>query len=110
MPERAYRVLPTMAISSFIDRIPRKAFTYLLYSNALIRAERALSYGIVSDVVPAHVLDDTVRAIAAAVVKSPRGVNRAVKKYARAAFGMHAEGAVDFAREIHAAIAAGQAA
>ncbi len=51
VPEMAHNILPTMVMSSFVDRIPRKAFTYLVYSTAVISAERALSFGIVSDVV-----------------------------------------------------------
>ncbi len=47
VPEMAHNILPTMVMSSFVDRIPRKAFTYLVYSTAVISAERALSFGIV---------------------------------------------------------------
>ena len=61
VPEMAHNILPTMVMSSFIDRVPRKAFTYLVYSTAVISAERALSFGIVSDVVPAAGLDDAVK-------------------------------------------------
>ena len=42
VPEMAHNILPTMVMSSFIDRVPRKAFTYLVYSTAVISAERAL--------------------------------------------------------------------
>jgi enoyl-CoA hydratase len=45
VPEMAHNILPTMVMSSFVDRIPRKAFTYLVYSTAIISAERALNFG-----------------------------------------------------------------
>ena len=51
VPEMAHNILPTMVMSSFVDRVPRKAMSYLVYSQAAISAERALSFGIVSDVV-----------------------------------------------------------
>ena len=60
VPEMAHNILPTMVMSSFVDRVPRKAFTYLVYSTAVIGAERALSFGIVSDVVPAGAARATV--------------------------------------------------
>ena len=32
VPEMAHNILPTMVMSSFIDRVPRKAISYLVYS------------------------------------------------------------------------------
>jgi enoyl-CoA hydratase len=104
VPEMAHNILPTMVMSSFIDRVPRKAFTYLVYSTAVISAERALSFSIVSDVVPAAGLEDAVQKLKAAILKAPPPAIRAVKEYARTAFTMSTEGAVDFARNIHAVI------
>jgi enoyl-CoA hydratase len=104
VPEMAHNILPTMVMSSFIDRVPKKAFTYLVYSTAVISAERALSFGIVSDVVPAAALEDTVQKLKAAILKAPAPAIRGVKEYARTAFTMSTEGAVDYARNIHAVI------
>ena len=39
VPEMAHNILPTMVMSAMIDRVPRKAFTYLVYSQATISAE-----------------------------------------------------------------------
>lgn len=50
LPEMAHNIMPTMAMSSLIDRVPRKAINYLTWSTAVIGAERALSHGIVSEV------------------------------------------------------------
>ena len=63
--------MPTMVMSSFVDRVPRKAMAYLVYSMAEVSAERALSYGIVSDVVPAAKLDAHVEKLIAAMLKAP---------------------------------------
>ncbi len=104
VPEMAHNILPTMVMSSFIDRVPRKAFTYLVYSTKVISAERALSYGIVSDVVPAAQLEDTVQNTVAAILKAPAAAIHGVKEYARTAFSMSTDGAIDFARNIHAVI------
>jgi enoyl-CoA hydratase len=104
VPEMGHNILPTMVMSSFIDRVPRKAFAYLVYSTSVVSAERALSYGIVSDVFPAAELEENVRKVVAAILKAPAPAVRGVKEYARTAFGMSTEGAVDFARNIHAVI------
>src|ERR1700677_3095020 len=72
VPEMAHNILPTMVMSSFIDRVPRKAMSYLVYSQAEISPDRALSFGIVSDVVPAAKLDAAVDAWCAAILKGPK--------------------------------------
>jgi enoyl-CoA hydratase len=104
VPEMAHNILPTMVMSSFVDRVPRKAFMQLVYSTAVIDAQRALAFGIASDVVPAAQLEESVQKLTAAILKAPPPAIRGVKEYARTAFSMHTEGAVDFARNIHAVI------
>jgi enoyl-CoA hydratase len=102
VPEMAHNILPTMVMSSFVDRVPRKAFTYLVYSTAVINAERALSFGIASEVVAAAQLEETVEKVVGAILKAPLPAIRAVKEYTRTAFDMPTAGAIDFARNIHA--------
>ena len=104
LPEMGHNIMPTMAMSSLVDRVPRKALMYLTYSTAILSAERALTFGVVSDVVPEDSLEATVEALSAALLKAPRPANRAVKEYARAALGMDISGAVDFARNLHATV------
>ncbi|HAM40980.1 MAG TPA: enoyl-CoA hydratase, partial [Candidatus Omnitrophica bacterium] len=58
LPEMGHNIMPTMAMSALVDRVPRKALMYLVYSTAVIGAERALSFGLVSEVVPAAELDE----------------------------------------------------
>jgi enoyl-CoA hydratase len=104
VPEMAHNILPTMVMSSFVDRVPRKAFMQLVYSTAVIDAQKALTFGIASDVVPAAQLEESVQKLVAAILKAPPPAIQGVKEYARTAFSMHTEGAVDFARNIHAVI------
>ncbi len=104
LPEMGHNIMPTMAMSALVDRVPRKALMYLVYSTAVIGAERALSFGLVSDVVPASKLDEAVESLCAALLKSPPPATLAVKEYARVALSMDLQGAVDFARNLHATI------
>jgi enoyl-CoA hydratase len=104
VPEMAHNILPTMVMSSFIDRVPRKAFTYLVYSTAVVSAERALSYGIVSDVVPAAKLDAHVERLIESMLKAPGISLRAVKEFVRTGPDMPVAGAIEYARNLHAVI------
>jgi enoyl-CoA hydratase len=104
VPEMAHNILPTMVMSSFVDRVPRKAMSYLVYSQAEITPERALSFGIVSDVVPAAKLDAAVDTLCAAILKAPRPAIYGVKEYVKTAPDMAVFGAVEFARNLHATV------
>jgi len=104
VPEMAHNILPTMVMSSFVDRIPRKAISYLVYSQAEIGPERALSFGIVSDVVPAAKLDAAVETLCAAILKAPKPAIYGVKEYVKTAPDMAVYGAVEFARNLHATV------
>jgi enoyl-CoA hydratase len=104
VPEYAHNIMPTMVMSSLIDRVSRKALSYLVYSTATVSAERALSYGIVSEVLPEAQLDEAVDKICRGIIKAPRPATEAVKEYIRSAPDMAVPGAVDFARNLHATI------
>jgi enoyl-CoA hydratase/carnithine racemase len=99
-----HNIMPTMVMSALVDRVPRKALTYLVWSTAPIGAERALSLGIASEVVPAARLEEEVQKLCTALLAKPRPALLAVKEYARSACGMDIQGAVDFARNLHATI------
>ena len=45
-PETAHRIMPTIAFSALVDRVPRKAATYMIYSTAEIDAHKALTFGL----------------------------------------------------------------
>jgi enoyl-CoA hydratase len=101
VPEMGHNILPGMVMSSFIDRVTRKGMSYLVWSQKIVSAERALSYGIVSDVVPAAKLDEAVDTFVASVLKAPPIAVRGVKEFTRVAYDMPIAGAVDYARNLH---------
>ena len=104
VPEMAHQIMPTMVLSSFVDRVPRKAMAYMVYSMFEISPERALSYGIVSDVVPAKALDATLDKLTDAMLKAPSISLRSAKEYVRTAPDMPVAGAIEYARNLHATI------
>ena len=103
-PEMAHNIMPTIAMSALVDRVPRKAATYLFYSTDEIDAHRALVIGLVSNVVPANQLDAAVAGLVERLKKTPLPALMALKEYARSAFNMSAQGATDFARNLHATV------
>src|SRR5579862_3771981 len=101
VPEMGHNILPGMVMSSFIDRVTRKGLSYLVWSQNIVSAERALSYGIVSDVFPAAKLDEAVDAFVGSVLKAPPIAVKGVKEFTRVAYDMPVAGAVDYARNLH---------
>ena len=103
-PEMTHRIMPTIAMSALVDRVPRKAATYMIYSTQEIDAQKALVFGLVSNVVPASDLDLAVATLVDHFKKVPLPALLAVKEYARSAFSMGAQAATDFARNLHATV------
>ena len=104
VPEMAHNIMPTMVMSALVDRVPRKALTYLVWSTAIVSPERAREAGIVSEVHPVAGLDAAVEALCAQIMRAPRPARVGCKDYARAALDMDVTGAIEFARSIHAVI------
>jgi enoyl-CoA hydratase len=104
LPEMSHRIMPTIAMSALVDRVPRKAATYLVYSTQEIDAHKALTFGLVSNVVPATELDTTVANLVEHFKKTPLAALLAVKEYGRSAFSMSTQAANDFARNLHATV------
>jgi enoyl-CoA hydratase len=104
LPELGHNIMPTIAMSALIDRVPRKAVTYLVYSTEEIDADKAFAIGLVSNVVPASDLEAAVSALVDRLKKAPLAALLAVKEYARSAFGMSTQAANDFARNLHATV------
>lgn len=104
IPELEHNIMPTMVLSSLFDRMPRNAISYLTYSTDFVDAQRALTYGIVSQVVPAAKLDQAVEAFCQKMLHTPRPAILGVKEYLRVAPTMDAQGGVDFARSLHALV------
>jgi enoyl-CoA hydratase len=104
VPEMAHHIMPTMVMSAFVDRVPRKALTYLVWSTAIVTPLRAREAGIVSDVHPSAELDGAVDSLVAQIMQAPRPARVGCKDYARTALDMDTSGAIDYARSIHAVI------
>jgi len=104
LPEMSHRIMPTIAMSALVDRMPRKAATYLVYSTQEIDAHKALTFGLVSNVVSASELDTAVATLVEHFKKTPLAALLAVKEYARSAFSMNTQAANDFARNLHATV------
>jgi enoyl-CoA hydratase len=104
VPEMAHNIMPTMVMSALVDRVPRKALTYLVWSTAIVTPARAREAGIVSEVFPAAELDKAVDALCEQIMRAPRPARVGCKDYARTALDMDTTGAIDYARSIHAVI------
>jgi enoyl-CoA hydratase len=103
-PEMAHRIMPTIAFSALVDRLSPKAATYMIYSTQEIDAHKALTFGLVSDIVPHGELDPGVTRLVEHLKKVPLAAVLAVKEYARSAFSMGSQAATDFARNLHATV------
>jgi enoyl-CoA hydratase len=102
--EMNHRILPTMVLSSLVDRVARKDLMYLVLSRATISAVRAQAVNIVTEVFPAAELDKAVTDLVATFEQTPTAAMQGVKEYLGAAYDMPIKGAVDFARNLHANI------
>ena len=96
--------MPTMAMSSLIDRLGRKGVVYLTYSTEEIDAKTALAYGLVSRVVSDDQLNAQLELVSKALDKAPLPAVLSVKEYANNALTMSVEQASDFARNMHCAV------
>ena len=103
-PEMSHRILPGMAMSAVVDRMPAKALMYMFYSTALVDAATALTFGLLSQVAPAQSLESSASRFIETVIATPRAALVAVKEYARATHRMDVQSASDFARNLHATI------
>jgi enoyl-CoA hydratase len=104
IPEMAHRIMPTMVMSCLVDRLPRKAISHLVYTSQVIGPERALSFGIVGDIVPRERADAAVSEVCQAICAAPPPATEAVKEYLKTAMQIDIHSAVDFARNLHATI------
>jgi enoyl-CoA hydratase len=103
-PETGHRIMPTIAFSALVDRMPRKAATFMIYSAEEIDAHKALIFGLASNVVPHDELDASVGRLVEHFNKMPLAAVLAVKEYARTAFSISTQAATDFARNLHATV------
>jgi len=104
LPEMGHNIMPTMAMSSLVDRLHRKAAVFLTYSTEEVDAHTALAYGLVSKVAPAAELEGAVEKFLDALRKAPMPAVMAVKEFARHAFSTDINTAIGLARNLHATI------
>ena len=104
IPEMEHYILPTMVLSAMIDRMTRKGLSYMVYSCATVGPERALSHGIVSEVVPAAKLDQAVEDLCKFMLHAPPVATEGVKEYLRSALTMDVPSAVGLAKNLHAVV------
>jgi enoyl-CoA hydratase len=76
----------------------------MAYSTDFIDAQRALTYGLVSQVVPDERLDVEVDRFVGLLLSRPRPAILGLKEYLRAAPRMDDIGAIDYARALHSMV------
>ena len=104
IPEFSHNIMPTMVMSSMIDRVPLKALMYNVWTSQMISPQKALSIGAVSDVVPRADLEAAVGALVQRLVQSPKPAVLAVKEYGVNSQPIDMTKAVHFARSLHALV------
>jgi enoyl-CoA hydratase/carnithine racemase len=104
IPELGHNVMPTMVMSAVYDRMNRNAILWMAYSAEFIDAQRALAYGLVSQVVPAAQLNDAVEKFCRTLLGRPRPAILGLKEYLRVAPRMDEQGAIDYARTLHSMV------
>jgi enoyl-CoA hydratase len=104
IPEIGHNVMPTMVMSALYDRMNRNAILWMAYSTDFIDAQRALSYGLVSHVVPAAKLNAEVERFCELLLSRPRPAILGLKEYLHVAPRMDEQGAIDYARSLHSMV------
>jgi enoyl-CoA hydratase len=104
IPEINHNVMPTMVMSAVNDRVNRNALLWMAYSTDFIDAERAMTYGLVSTVVPAARIDAEVARFCELLLSRPRPAVLGLKEYLRVAPKMEEQGATDYARSLHSMV------
>lgn len=104
IPEIAHNVMPTMVMSALYDRMNRNAILWMAYSTDFIDAQRALTYGLVSQVVPHDQLLTELDRFCALLLSRPRPAILGLKEYLRVAPRMDEQGAIDYARSLHSMV------
>lgn len=104
IPEIGHNVMPTMVMSALYDRVNRNALLWMAYSTDFIDAQRAMAYGLVSNVVPAAELESELGRFCDLLLSRPRPAILGLKEYLRVAPRMDEQGAIDYARSLHSMV------
>ncbi len=106
MPEMKHDLPPALLMSAVIDKMPRKAVQYMVYTTEEISAEEARAYGILSKVAPDNELEGEAEKLIANLAERSAPALRAVKDYMRIAPAMEPRAASDFASNLLANVLA----
>jgi enoyl-CoA hydratase len=104
IPEIAHNVMPTMVMSALYDRMNRNAITWMAYSADFIDANKAMAFGIVSNVVPHDQLQTEAERFCEVLLSRPRPAILGIKEYLRVAPRMDEQAAIDYARSLHSMV------
>jgi enoyl-CoA hydratase len=104
IPEIAHKVMPTMVMAAVYDRMNRNAALWMAYSAEFIDAQRALTYGLVSTVVPEDRLVAETERFCQLLLSRPRPALLGLKEYTHVAPQMSELGAIDYARSLHSMV------
>lgn len=104
IPEINHNVMPTMVMSAVYDRMSRNQVLWMAYSTDFIDAQRAMAFGLVSNVVAAQTLDAEVARFCELLLSRPRPAILGLKEYLRVAPRMDEQGATDYARALHSMV------
>ncbi len=104
IPEFSHSIMPTMVMSSLIDRVALKALMYHVYNAQPFDAAEALRIGAISAIKPAPVLDDEMQALVGRLLAAPAPARLAVKEFAHNAQAIDINKAVHYGRALHAVV------
>lgn len=104
IPEIEHNVMPTMVMSAVYDRMNRNAILWMAYTAEFISGERALTYGLVSQVVASSQFNAEVERFCQVLLSRPRPAILGLKEYMRVAPRMDEQGAHDYARTLHSMV------
>jgi enoyl-CoA hydratase len=104
IPEFAHNIMPTMVMSSLIDRVALKALMFHVYNAQLFDAAEALRVGAISAIKPAGALDAEMQALIDRLLAAPAPARQAVKEFAHNAQAIDINKAVQYGRALHAVV------
>tara|TARA_B100000886_G_scaffold144525_1_gene98283 strand:- start:766 stop:1515 length:750 start_codon:yes stop_codon:yes gene_type:complete len=103
-PEMRANLPPTLAMLAHLDRIPPKALMHMVYSTSTIDAQRAVSIGLVSDVVALSQLEISMESLLNRISNYERPSIVTCKKYLQRAKQVDYQNANDLAGNMLAVV------
>jgi Enoyl-CoA hydratase/carnithine racemase len=103
VPEMAHQIMPTMVMSSFVDRVPRKAMAYLVYSTFEVSPSVRCPTASSATWCPPRSSTPS-RQAHFGDAQGARISLTSAKEYIRTGPDMPVAGAIEYARNLHATI------